>query len=331
MIKIVYAIQGTGNGHVARAREIVPLLQKWGEVHVVLSGDQSEVELPFKVHYRVSGLTFIYNRKGGISYGQTLLKNNLYRIWKEIINFPIKQYDYVINDFEFITAWACRLRKKPCIALGHQASFHYAATPRPARKSLLGEFILKNYAPASRYVGFHFHYFAQGIYKPVIRREIREAKSKTKEHYTVYMPAFGDEELYNLLRGIDEVRWQVFSKFAERPYRKGNVYFKPIDNTHFLESFITCKGILTSAGFETPAEALYMGKKLFVIPIKGQYEQHCNAAALKALKVPQAQGIHDKTLHLLQDWVYNQKAVHIDFPYEIEQILEGEIGWRRHM
>jgi predicted glycosyltransferase len=44
---------------------------------------------------------------------------------------------------------------------------------------------------------------------------------------------------------------------------------------------IHAKGIITGGGFETPAEALYLGKKIMVIPIKGQYEQDCNAAALK--------------------------------------------------
>lgn len=326
MAKILYAIQGTGNGHVARAREIVPLLQKWGEVHVVLSGDQSEVELPFEVHYRTCGLTFIYNRKGGISYWRTLLKNNLWQIGREIKNFPIQQYDYVINDFEFITAWACRLRKKSCTALGHQASFHFTAAPRPARKSFLGEFILKNYAPATRYIGFHFDYFAQGIYKPVIRLEIREAQPQNKGHYTVYLPAIGDEEVYKILRGVDNISWEVFSKFAERPYQKDNVYFKPIHNEHFLKSFTTCEGILTSAGFETPAEALYLGKKLFVIPIKGQYEQFCNAAALKAINVPQVEKFTLKTLPHIRDWVQHQEPVQVDYPNEIENILEELVG-----
>jgi UDP:flavonoid glycosyltransferase YjiC (YdhE family) len=46
-----------------------------------------------------------------------------------------------------------------------------------------------------------------------------------------------------------------------------------------------CNGIITGGGFETPAEALYMGKKLMSIPIRGQYEQRCNAAALAQMGV----------------------------------------------
>ncbi len=44
--------------------------------------------------------------------------------------------------------------------------------------------------------------------------------------------------------------------------------------------------MLCGAGFETPAEALFLGKKLMVIPMKGQYEQHINAASLKELGIP---------------------------------------------
>jgi hypothetical protein len=44
-------------------------------------------------------------------------------------------------------------------------------------------------------------------------------------------------------------------------------------------------GVVTSAGFETCAEAMYLGKKLLVIPIRNQYEQACNAAALEQLGV----------------------------------------------
>lgn len=39
----------------------------------------------------------------------------------------------------------------------------------------------------------------------------------------------------------------------------------------------TCKGFLTTAGFESIGEAMYHGKTIHMIPVKGQYEQHCNA------------------------------------------------------
>ena len=43
--------------------------------------------------------------------------------------------------------------------------------------------------------------------------------------------------------------------------------------------------MLCGAGFETPAEALFLNKKLLVIPMKTQFEQKCNAQALKEMGV----------------------------------------------
>lgn len=97
--KILYAIQSTGNGHVARAREIIPILQKYGVLEIVLSGNQSQVELPIAPKFKSKGLTFKYNRRGGISYLKTLFNKNLLSILFEIWRFPVKDYDIIINDF----------------------------------------------------------------------------------------------------------------------------------------------------------------------------------------------------------------------------------------
>ncbi len=65
-MKILYAIQGTGNGHLSRARDIIPRLQKKGEVDILISGCQADVQLPYEVRYRFNGLSFIFGKKGGI-------------------------------------------------------------------------------------------------------------------------------------------------------------------------------------------------------------------------------------------------------------------------
>jgi len=324
-LKILYAIQGTGNGHVARAREIIPILQKFGELDVVLSGDQSEVDLPCEITYQSKGLTFIYNKNGGLSYWKTLLKNNVFKIISEVRSFPVLSYDVVINDFEFISAWACKIRKKRCFGLGHQASFLSPQVPRPEKKDWIGETILKYYAPCTDPIGFHFDHFDDFIEKPVIRSEIREAQITNKGHYTVYLPAYGDENLHHHLAAIGNVEWQVFSKFCKSAYIKDNVSFFPVSNSKFIESFAACEGILTSAGFESPAEALYMEKKVFVVPIKGQYEQYCNAEAMKTLGIPSAKKLDKSSLSLIENWVYKQKPLKISYPDRTEEIIKSRI------
>ncbi len=325
-LRILYAIQGTGNGHVARALEIVPILQEFGDLKILLSGDQSQVELPFKVDYRSRGLTFIYNKKGGLSYSKTILKNNLLRIFNEIKAFPIHDFDLIINDFEFITAWACKLKGKPCFALGHQAAFRSKRVPRPKWPSLIGEGILRHYAPCSQGIGFHFKPYDRHIYEPVIRKEIRELSvSHESNHFTVYLPAYGDEYLNEILSKIPQTNWEVFSKQTKRERQMGHVHFKPISSLGFAKSMSSGKGLLSSAGFESPAEALFLGKKLCVVPIKGQYEQYCNAAALAEMNQLVIWKLDKNSIEILQKWVNDPMPNRIYFPNKTRELLSEHI------
>ena len=57
-MKILYALQKTGNGHLARAQEIIPLLEKYGDVTVLTSGSQSQIQLGFPVALDFAMLLF---------------------------------------------------------------------------------------------------------------------------------------------------------------------------------------------------------------------------------------------------------------------------------
>jgi uncharacterized protein (TIGR00661 family) len=281
------------------------------------------VELDFPVKYQSKGLTFIYNQKGRISLLKTLLKNNLLRLLKEIIQLPVHQYDLVINDFECVSAWSCKLKGKTCLAMGHQAAFLKKTTPRPKRQSWLGEFILKYYAPSNKAIGFHFDKYSANTFTPVIRKEIREMDPVTGEHFTVYLPAYGLEEQIKWLSQFTNTHWELFSKEVQTPQQIGKILARPIHAQAFAESLRTCQGILTSAGFESPAEALYLGKKLLVIPIAGQYEQLCNAAALQRMGVPVAQTLNSRSCRLIGRWIYSENKVAKAFPYILPQIIEN--------
>src|SRR3954469_25054828 len=121
-MKILYAIQGTGNGHLSRARDIIPTLQAKGELDILVSGTQADIRLPYLVKYKFDGLSFIFGKKGGVDILETYKKSNLRRLFKEINSLAVEQYDIVINDFEPVSAWACFLKNKECVGLSHQAA-----------------------------------------------------------------------------------------------------------------------------------------------------------------------------------------------------------------
>lgn len=324
-MKILYAIQGTGNGHVARAREVIPVLQSFGEVDVLLSGDQSQVKLPVQPKYHSKGLTFIYDSKGGISYTKTLLKNDPVRIYREIRQLPIQDYDVVINDFEFVSAWACKLKGKPCFGLSHQAALTSPWVPKPNKIDPIGKLIIHHYAPVTKAIGFHFFAYDRHIYTPVIRKEVRDLIPENHGHITVYLPAYSVREVEKVASLVQDRTFYLFSKEVNDPVKKGNLEVFPISSEGFLESVRTSEGVLTSAGFETPAEALFLGKKVAVIPIRGQLEQGYNAAAMAQMGIPVFDKFSPKVLPELKTWLKRSAPRPYAFRDQLFQILESEI------
>ena len=321
-MKILYAIQGTGNGHLSRARDIIPILQQKGELDILVSGIQADVELPYPVKYKFKGLSFIFGKNGGIDLLATYRKSNLKQLYKEIKSLPIADYDLVINDFEPVSAWACKLKHKECIGLSHQAAVINKRSPKPKDNDLVGKAVLRHYAPVSTSYGFHFGTYDKNIFTPVIRSQVREAKPLSKNHYTVYLPAYSDERIIKVLGAIKNINWQVFSKHSKKEYKEKNIHIRPVNNDDFIDSFINCTGILCGAGFETPAEALYLKKKLMAIPMKGQYEQQCNAAALKTMGVPVIKSLKKKQLDKIKTWVADKQFIPVNFPNNTEKIID---------
>ncbi|HLT42935.1 MAG TPA: glycosyltransferase family protein, partial [Sphingobacteriaceae bacterium] len=89
-----------------------------------------------------------------------------------------------------------------------------------------------------------------------------------------------------------------------------------------IESMVSSTGIICGAGFETPAEALFLKKKLIVIPMKGQYEQQCNAAALQQLNVPVLKKLTLSRIKEIQSWIKEEDGtILVNFPDCTEQII----------
>jgi uncharacterized protein (TIGR00661 family) len=321
-VKILYAIQGTGNGHLARAIDVVPVLREFGQVDVLVSGTQADLSLPFEVKYKAQGLSFYFGKNGGVDLLKTFTRTQLRKVLKEISRFPVERYDVVVNDFEPISAWAARKRMVPCLALSHQAALLSDRVPRPGYFDPVGEWILHHYAPFSSAAGFHFAKFDTHIFTPVIRGAIRNATPEQRDHYTVYLPAYDDRKLVKMFMKIPEARWQVFSKHIRNPYHLGGISVYPVNNQDFVTSMLQARGVLCGAGFETPAEAMFLGKKLMVVPMKQQYEQHYNAAALRKLGVPVLKNMKTKQIPKIKAWVESAERIEMTYPDTTREAID---------
>ncbi len=255
-MKVLYAIQGTGNGHISRAREIIPHLTSNCELDLLISGTQSDVHLPQLVKFKRRGISFSFGKNGGIDNIDTILRFRPFEFYRDIYQFPVEQYDLIINDFEPITAWACKIKHKICFGLSHQAAFLSPKTPRVEQQDKFSNWILKNYAPVTDKIGFHFQAYDSFIQTPVIRSQIRKQGITNRGHITVYLPAYSDEKIIAFLSEIKNMEWHVFSKHSQHGYYRGNISVQPIHNNAFVESLCSSDGLICNAGFEGPAEAI---------------------------------------------------------------------------
>ena len=330
-MKILYAIQGTGNGHSSRAREIIPFLNTLGNLDLLISGEQSELQMPIPVKYRLKGMGFFFGKNGGVDVVKTLRRADFIQFFKDVKNLPVEDYDIILNDFEPVSAWACKMKKKAIIGLSHQSAVSNPLSPKPSGFYPVGKFLLNTYAPVSKAYGFHYEEYANNIYSPLIRSEVRNFTPTNQGHHTVYLPAYSDKKLIQLFEQFPEFNWQVFSKHSDKAYRHKNIWIRPVQNEAYLESLASCAGLFCGAGFEAPSEALFLGKKLMVLPMHNQYEQVCNAHALEQMGVGVIKTLlHPSAVGGIRNWLNNAQAIHKNYPSHTEEIIkkivETEMG-----
>jgi uncharacterized protein (TIGR00661 family) len=319
-MKIFYAIQGTGNGHISRAEQLYPYLQKHGEVDFFLSGSNAQLQTPLPIKYKSNGISLHYKNTGGMDYGK-ISKSLGFNIYKEAKALPIENYDVIINDFEFITSLACTLKKKKSIQFGHQASFQSKLTPRASNFNPLGNWVLNKFVKSTDYLGLHFESYDKNIYNPIIKDEIINAFPIDNGHITVYLPQYSVSFLSPYLLAQSKFNFEIFTKEVTQVTEYKNLTLLPIDNKTFTNSLIQCHGIITAGGFETPAEALYLKKKLLSIPILNHFEQECNGAAMQKLGVTVIKKIDKNFNQIFTEWVQTENKTQFTLTHSTEEIV----------
>jgi uncharacterized protein (TIGR00661 family) len=138
----------------------------------------------------------------------------------------------------------------------------------------------------------------------------------------VYLPSWCEPNLQQLFSSFKEFQFEIFCRQTEQAHRSGNILFLPVDQMRFNQSLICCSGIITGGGFETPAEALHLGKKIMAVPIRGQYEQLCNAAALKQMGVVCLNGFEKDFAATFEKWINNPVIPIEDYRHSMQESLD---------
>ena len=317
-MNILYGIQGTGNGHVTRSTQIIDCLQQKGAVvDVIFSGcgpdkifDKQTITSPG--FYK--GFTFSAEQ-GKIRLLHTALNLSVGQFIKDVWNFDAAPYDLVITDFEPVSAMVARKNRLPSIGIGHQYAFCHAIPMD--RATPFSRLIMNRFAPADLSIGLHWHHFDAPILPPVIPDPIRRARRsgtdiKSKEHILVYLPFEHPDDIEALVRSFKDYQFVVYDGEAGRNRQNTDtIRWNPFSRSRFLTDLAQSSGVLCNAGFELPSEALFLGKKLLVKPLEGQFEQASNALALTMLGLGTTMTRLDP--QILGEWLETDRSVTKEF------------------
>lgn len=324
-VKIFYGVQATGNGHITRARVMAPHLKAAGvEVTYLFSGRPKDhlFEMDrFGDYQWRRGLTFS-TQAGRVSYARTAFNNDLRQFYRDVKQLDFSGYDLVITDFEPVTAWAAKLKKIKTVGIGHQYAFGH--TIPITGDDVLARTVMRYFAPASIKLGLHWYHFNQPILPPIIETPVVDAVHPDK--ILVYLPFEDIRAVARLLERFDDYQFHVYSN-ADLEHKPDHIHVKRLSRSGFQSDLKDSAGVISNAGFELASEALQLGKKLLVKPLRAQMEQLSNALALEQAQLGTVMAELDRAV--VAFWLKRTKAVKITYPkvaqFVVEWLLRGDL------
>lgn len=320
-MKILYGVQGTGNGHITRARMMARYFNAHDlDVTYLFSGRAENTFFDmecFGDYLWRKGLTFV-TQAGRVRYGKTALHNNLPRFVHDVLNLDLSPYEVILTDFEPVTAWAGKLRGRKVIGVGHQYAFG-DRVPK-AGENIVATTVMRCFAPVSLGVGYHWHHFGhQNILPPVIDNHL--PGNRDGNFYLVYLPFEHQGTVTALLNGLEDYQFVQYSPELTDT-DSGNVALRKTCHDGFKRDLSRCRGVICNAGFELVSECLHMHVPLLVKPLHGQMEQLSNAAALRQLSY--ASTLEHLNRAAIANWLASDKhPPAVEFP----NVARAIVGW----
>ncbi|XKM13625.1 glycosyltransferase family protein [Orbaceae bacterium ac157xtp] len=308
-MKILYGVQGTGNGHISRCRTLAKALKQAGaDVDYVFSGrdpkDYFDMQA-FGNYKTYQGLSFA-TKEGKINLRKTVQHIRAFRMLKDVRELDLSPYDCIISDFEPVTAWAAHHQKRECLGISNQAISHYF---HPKEYGLVANVIMRFYAPVTKAVGLHWFHFGHPLVPPMI--DPLHAESENNK-IVVYLPFESIDATTKLFTPFGDHQFECFHPDIKQETRTDNIHFRPLARETFTHAVSSCSGIISNTGFALISEALVLGKKILTKPVSGQFEQIYNADCLESLNM--ATVMHTLDHHIVKEWLTKPSPSPVIYP-----------------
>lgn len=314
-MRILYAVQATGNGHITRARAMLPALHQAGiSVDFLFSGRPREQLFDMQCfgdfrHYE--GFTF-KTEAGSVKHWQTLKAARVAQFFADIRSIDLGGYDLLLNDFEPVTAWAARRHKLPSLGLAHQYALRYGLPG--THKAFWLKSAIDTFTPLDRYLGVHWQAFEQPILPPLLSLNATArlpAGSLQEPFVLVYLPFEAIGQVVQWLQSLSAYRFKLYADVPEAADLE-NVMVRPLSRETFPLDLQQSEGVICNTGFGLCSEALMLGKKILTKPLSGQIEQYSNACILEQMRRATVMQVFDQKL--AQSWLEQPNVTPVVYP-----------------
>lgn len=309
MMRFLFIVQGEGRGHLTQALSLAAMLRRHGhEITGVLVGRSPQRVLPDFFRARIGAPVvefeaprFAFDRSNrSVSMLRTLLGNlrpgslARFRRSARIIREQIaaQHPDRIVNFYELLSSLTVRLYgiRIPMTGIAHQFLLGHRAYPY-ARNTGVEGFLLRLHARmtacgCAQLLGLSFRPMDDDTHRhirvvpPLLRRDALSGSVSDEGFVLGYMVNNGfAAELRQWCAGHPQwsvhLFWDRFGAPQTLP-AEGGLVFHRLDDAEFLDRMHRCRGYVTTAGFESVCEAMYLGKPMMLIP--AHIEQRINAA-----------------------------------------------------
>lgn len=303
-MKFIFFVQGEGRGHLSQAITLKEKLEKRGHlISAVFVSSNPNRKIPDFFSQRmglqpilIGGPVFVIDKNNqGINSWLSFLatiKNIFY--WPKylkIISQTIKkeQPDILISFYEPLSRvyqLFCS-ESKPLFLIGHQFFVEHSSFQFPKKTWLEKNlFLFYNYFLAgkkNKKIALSFLDVPDEnkknlfICPPLIKKEIKNCLPEKNDYIMAYLLNKGyAKEIETWAQKNPGSKIEAFSDREEKSNLK-NLSFNPVNDLTFAECLRKCSIYISTAGFDSIGEALYLDKDILMIPTKNHYEQLCNA------------------------------------------------------
>jgi uncharacterized protein (TIGR00661 family) len=304
-MRILYGVTGEGMGHATRSKVVCEHLVSQGhEVKIVVSGRaHAFLAKSFPDVVEIKGLSIKYennaiDRDGSIARNVLAAPQMLYanasRYFEDVVHF---EPDVVISDFDSFAWFFAKRHGLPIVSIDNQQIIARCKHDKAIKEGVKVEYqITKAFVKAKlpgcdQYVITTFFFptikrkFRENttLVPPILRRSILDAKPRAKfgSHVLVYQTSTSDKTLIPTLNAIAGERFIVYG--LRKNAHNGNCQLKEFSEDGFVEDLASARAIVSNGGLSLIGEAVYLGKPVYSVPVKHQYEQMMNARYIEEL------------------------------------------------